>query len=384
MFETLSYATLQHYWWFIISVLGAFLVFLLFVQGGQTLIYVIGKNDTEQSLIVNSLGRKWEFTFTTLVVFGGALFASFPLFYSTSFGGAYWLWMTILFCFVIQAVSYEYRSKPNNFLGKKTFDVFLFINGALGTFLLGVAVATFFTGANFTVNFSNIASQQGNIISQWTSPWHGLEAIADWRNVLLGLAVFFLARTLALLYFMNNIDHPEIFNRSIRHLILNSIPFVVFFVAFLAVVLTMPGQRYDSVNQLVYVEPLKFWRSFIELPLLAIILLAGVGLTLFGIAISIFRRSTKGIWYSGCGVILVVFALFMVLAYRDNCYYPSKVDFQSSLHLGNSSSSYFTLTVMSYVSTLVPFVAAYMFWAWRAINRKKLSDKELEEGGHVY
>ena len=384
MFETLSYATLQHYWWFIISVLGAFLVFLLFVQGGQTLIYVIGKNDTEQSLIVNSLGRKWEFTFTTLVVFGGALFASFPLFYSTSFGGAYWLWMTILFCFVIQAVSYEYRSKPNNFLGKKTFDVFLFINGALGTFLLGVAVATFFTGANFTVNFSNIASQQGNIISQWTSPWHGLEAIADWRNVLLGLAVFFLARTLALLYFMNNIDHPEIFNRSIRQLILNSIPFVVFFVAFLAVVLTMPGQRYDSVNQLVYVEPLKFWRSFIELPLLAIILLAGVGLTLFGIAISIFRRSTKGIWYSGSGVILVVFALFMVLAYRDNCYYPSKVDFQSSLHLGNSSSSYFTLTVMSYVSTLVPFVAAYMFWAWRAINRKKLSDKELEEGGHVY
>jgi cytochrome d ubiquinol oxidase subunit II len=384
MFETLSYATLQHYWWFIISVLGAFLVFLLFVQGGQTLIYVIGKNDTEQSLIVNSLGRKWEFTFTTLVVFGGALFASFPLFYSTSFGGAYWLWMTILFCFVIQAVSYEYRSKPNNFLGKKTFDVFLFINGALGTFLLGVAVATFFTGANFTVNFSNIASQQGNIISQWTSPWHGLEAIADWRNVLLGLAVFFLARTLALLYFMNNIDHPEIFNRSIRHLILNSIPFVVFFVAFLAVVLTMPGQRYDSVNQLVYVEPLRFWSSFIELPLLAIILLAGVGLTLFGLAISIFRRSTKGIWYSGSGVILVVFALFMVLAYRDNCYYPSKVDFQSSLHLGNSSSSYFTLTVMSYVSTLVPFVAAYMFWAWRAINRKKLSDKELEEGGHVY
>lgn len=384
MFETLSYATLQHYWWFIISVLGAFLVFLLFVQGGQTLIYVIGKNDTEQSLIVNSLGRKWEFTFTTLVVFGGALFASFPLFYSTSFGGAYWLWMTILFCFVIQAVSYEYRSKPNNFLGKKTFDVFLFINGALGTFLLGVAVATFFTGANFTVNFANIASQQGNIISQWTSPWHGLEAIADWRNVLLGLAVFFLARTLSLLYFMNNIDHPEIFNRSIRHLILNSIPFVVFFVAFLAVVLTMPGQRYDSVNQLVYVEPLKFWRSFIELPLLAIILLAGVGLTLFGIGISIFRRSTKGIWYSGSGVILVVFALFMVLAYRGNCYYPSKVDFQSSLHLGNSSSSYFTLTVMSYVSTLVPFVAAYMFWAWRAINRKKLSDKELEEGGHVY
>ncbi|MEJ5264867.1 MAG: cytochrome d ubiquinol oxidase subunit II [Bacteroidales bacterium] len=384
MFETLSYATLQHYWWIIISVLAAFLVFFLFVQGGQTLIYVIGKNDNEQTLIVNSLGRKWEFTFTTLVVFGGAFFASFPLFYSTSFGGAYWLWMAILFCFVIQAVSYEFRSKPNNFLGKKTFDTFLFINGALGTFLLGVAVATMFTGANFTVNLENIANQQQRIISQWTSPWHGLEAIADWRNVLLGLAVFFLARTLALLYFMNNIDHPEIFNRSIRHLILNSIPFVVFFVAFLAVVLTMPGQRYDSVNQLVYVEPLKFWRSFIELPLLAIILLAGVGLTLFGIAISIFRRSTKGIWYSGSGVILVVFALFMVLAYRDNCYYPSKVDFQSSLHLGNSSSSYFTLTVMSYVSTLVPFVAAYMFWAWRAINRKKLSDKELEEGGHVY
>jgi len=384
MFETLSYATLQHYWWFIISVLGAFLVFLLFVQGGQTIIYVIGKNDTEQSLIVNSLGRKWEFTFTTLVVFGGALFASFPLFYSTSFGGAYWLWMTILFCFVIQAVSYEYRSKPNNFLGKKTFDVFLFINGALGTFLLGVAVATFFTGANFTVNLENIANQRERIISQWTSPWHGLEAIADWRNVLLGLAIFFLARTLALLYFLNNIDQPEIFKRSIRQLILNSIPFVIFFVAFLVVILTMPGQRYDSINQLVYVEPYKFWRSFTELPVLAIILVTGIGLTLLGIAISIFRRSTKGIWFSGSGVILVVFALFMVLAYRGNCYYPSNVDFQSSLHLGNSSSSHFTLTVMSYASMLVPFVAAYMFWAWRAINRNKLSDKELEEGGHVY
>lgn len=384
MFETLSYATLQHYWWIIISVLAAFLVFFLFVQGGQTLIYVIGKNDNEQTLIVNSLGRKWEFTFTTLVVFGGAFFASFPLFYSTSFGGAYWLWMAILFCFVIQAVSYEFRSKPNNFLGKKTFDTFLFINGALGTFLLGVAVATMFTGANFTVNLENIANQQQRIISQWTSPWHGLEAIADWRNVLLGLSIFFLSRTLALLYFLNNIEHPEIFNRSIRHLIYNSIPFVIFFVAFLIVALIIPGQRYDTVNQLVYIEPHRLWNSLIDLPFLAILLVAGILLTLWGIAMAIFRRSTKGIWFSGSGVILVVFALFMLLAYRGNCYYPSNIDFQSSLHLRNSSSSYFTLTVMSYVSTLVPFVAAYMFWAWRAINRNKLSDKELNEGGHVY
>ncbi|MCX7987583.1 MAG: cytochrome d ubiquinol oxidase subunit II [Bacteroidales bacterium] len=385
MFETLSYSALQHYWWFIISVLAAFLVFFLFVQGGQTLIYVIGKSSTEQTLIVNSLGRKWEFTFTTLVVFGGAFFASFPLFYSTSFGGAYWLWMSILFCFVIQAVSYEYRSKPNNFLGKKTFDAFLFINGALGTFLLGVAVATFFTGANFTVNLENIANQQQRIISQWASPWHGLEAVADWRNVLLGLAIFFLARTLALLYFMNNIDHAEIFQRSRKHLIYNSIPFVLFFVAFLVVILTIDGQRYDAANQLVFMEPNKFLKNFLELPFLSILLLLGVLLTLLGIGLAIFRNSTKGIWFSGSGVILVVFALFMILAFNGSCYYPSNIDFQSSLHLGNSSSSFFTLTVMSYVSTLVPFVAAYMFWAWKAINRKKISEKEInEESGHVY
>ncbi len=384
MFEIVSYSALQHYWWIIISLLASLLVFLLFVQGGQTFIHTLGKNDEEQTLLVNSLGRKWEFTFTTLVVFGGAFFASFPLFYSTSFGGAYWLWMAILFCFVIQAVSYEYRSKPNNFLGKGIYDIFLFINGALGTFLLGVAVATFFTGGNFIVRLENIAFSHERIISQWTSPWHGLEALTDWRNIILGISVFFLSRTVALQYFLNNIEHIELSNRSKRHLIYNSLPFLLTFVIFLLIIFTITGNRYDANNQIIYSEPYKFWNSLKAMPLLFVFLIVGILLVLYGLFISIFRNSTKGIWFTGSGVVLVVLSLFLLLGFNQSCYYPSKVDIQSSLHLGNSSSSYFTLKVMSYVSLLVPFVAAYMFWAWKAINNKKLNKEDLNESGHVY
>ncbi len=384
MFESLSYLLLQQYWWVIVSLIGAILVFLLFVQGGQTLIYTLGKTEIEKTLIVNSLGRKWEFTFTTLVVFGGGLFASFPLFYSTSFGGAYWLWMTILFCFVIQAISYEFRSKPNNFLGKKTYDTFLFINGAFGTILLGIAVATFFTGGNFVINFSNIANEQSNTISQWTNPFHGLEALANWQNWLLGFTIFFLARTLAILYFMNNINHDSLKERLVKHLWFNAIPFVGFFLSFIISIFLSNGYSYDPLNLLVYIEKYKYFLNFIEMPLVGLFFIIGVALTLFGIAMGLFKASSKGIWYAGIGVILVVFSLFLNLGFNNTCFYPSRVDLQSSIHIRNASSSYYTLTVMSYVSILVPFVAAYMYWAWKSINNKKLSSDELNEEGHIY
>lgn len=384
MFESLSYLLLQQYWWVIVSLIGAVLVFLLFVQGGQTLIYTLGKNEIEKTLIVNSLGRKWEFTFTTLVVFGGGLFASFPLFYSTSFGGAYWLWMTILFCFVIQAISYEFRSKPNNFWGKKTYDTFLFINGAFGTILLGIAVATFFTGGNFVINLSNIADEQSNTISQWTNTFHGLEALANWQNWLLGFTIFFLARTLAILYFMNNISHEPLNARLVKQLWFNAIPFVLLFLAFVITIFISNGYGYDPSSLLVYIEKYKYFTNFINMPLVGLFFIVGVALTLFGITIGLFKASSKGIWYAGIGVILVVFSLFLNLGFNNTCFYPSRVDLQSSIHIRNASSSYYTLTVMSYVSILVPFVAAYMYWAWKSINNKKLSSDELNEEGHIY
>jgi cytochrome d ubiquinol oxidase subunit II len=384
MFETLSYLALQHYWWFLISLIAAFLVFMLFVQGGQTLIHVIARNNIEESLIINSLGRKWEFTFTTLVVFGGSLFAAFPMFYSTSFGGAYWLWMSILFCFVIQAVSYEYRSKPNNFLGKNTFDIFLLINGILGTFLLGVAVATMFTGGNFIIDPGNIANHQAGAISQWMNPWHGLEALMVWQNFVFGLSVFFLSRTLALLYFLNNIDNNEIALRSRKHLTYNSLFFVLFFLIFLVSILTSLGYSYEPTTKQVFLEKYKFFNNFIEMPFIAIVFLIGLFSFILGIVISIFKNSTKGIWYSGTGVILVVFSIFIILGYNNTCFYPSKIDFQSSLTIENSSSSYFTLTVMSYASILLPFVIAYIYYAWKSINNKRIDKSEIEDSEHVY
>ncbi len=302
MFESLSHLLLQQYWWIIISLLGAILVFLLFVQGGQTLIYTLGKTDMERRLIVNSLGRKWEFTFTTLVTFGGAFFASFPLFYSTSFGGAYWVWMLILFAFIIQAISYEYRSKPNNVYGAKTYEVFLFINGVLATILLGTAVASFFTGSEFSVSEMNF--------SKWEGAARGLELALNPHNLSLGLAVLFLSRVLATLYFMNNIDDENIFTRAKKQLIINAIPFVVFFLVFVIWLMFIDGFAYDPITKKVSYESYKYLQNFLQMPLVLIAFLSGVLLVLFGIGKSIVKTSTNGIWYSGIGTILTVLALF--------------------------------------------------------------------------
>jgi len=385
MFEALSHTALQQYWWIIISILGSCLVFLLFVQGGQTLIYTLGKNEDERSLIVNSLGRKWEFTFTTLVTFGGAFFASFPLFYSTSFGGAYWVWMAILFCFVIQAVSYEFRSKPHNFLGQRTFEWFLFINGAVGTILLGTAIATFFTGSSFIVNFSNIAANENITISQWATPYHGLEAALNLHNLSLGLTVFLLARVLGILYFMNNINDENIYNRAKKNLIYNGIPFLVFFLAFTIALLLRKGFAVDPVSSEVYYENYKYLHNLLQMPLVGLLFIAGSGLVVYGMALPFINEpETKGIWYSGAGTILVVFCLFIIAGFNNTAYYPSVFDMQSSLTIYNSSSSKYTLTVMSYVSLLVPFVIAYIVIAWRAVNNKQISTEELNEESHNY
>ena len=376
MFESLSYLVLQQYWWVIISLLGSLLVFLMFVQGGQTLIYTIGKDETERSLIVNSLGRKWEFTFTTLVTFGGAFFASFPKFYSTSFGGAYWVWMLILFCFVIQAIAYEFRSKPNNFFGHRTFEVFLFINGALGTILIGAAVCTFFTGSQFSI--SNLNS------SRWESPYHGLEAAINIHNLTLGLAVFFLARVLGLLYFINNINNENIQQRARKQLWINSIPFLVFFLIFLVMLLLRSGFAYDSITKEVFMEKFKYFKNFIEMPLVLVIFLLGVVLVLIGIYKAVIKKSINGIWFSGTGTVFAVFCIFLIAGFNKTSFYPSTFNLQHSLTIENSSSSQYTLKAMSYVSLFVPFVFAYIFYAWRAINKKQISAEELKEESHVY
>jgi cytochrome d ubiquinol oxidase subunit II len=376
MFETLSYLALQQYWWVIISLLGGLLVFLMFVQGGQTLIYTLGKDETERSLIVNSLGRKWEFTFTTLVTFGGAFFASFPKFYATSFGGAYWVWMLILFCFVIQAIAYEYRSKPSNIFGHKTYEVFLFINGALGTILIGTAVATFFTGSQFSISNLNA--------SRWETPYHGLEAALNLHNLSLGLTVFFLARVLGILYFMNNIKSDSILEKAKKQLWYNALPFVVFFLAFTIALLLQSGFGYDAVTKEVFMEKFKYFNNLVEMPLVTIIFLAGVVSVLYAIYVSLFKGSLKGIWFAGAGTVLTVFALFILAGFNHTAFYPSLYDLQDSLTIENSSSSHYTLTAMSYVSLLVPFVFAYIFFAWRAINRKPISVEELREESHLY
>lgn len=376
MIGSLSHATLQEYWWIIISLLGGILAFLFFVQGGQTFIFSFGKEEDGQKLIVNTLGRKWEFTFTTLVTFGGAFFASFPLFYSTSFGGAYWVWMLILFCFIIQAVSYQYRNKPKNFLGHKVYEVFLFINGALAPFLIGVAIATFFTGSNFSVNDYNF--------SKWDTPYHGLEAVLNVHNLTLGLAVLFLSRVLGLLYFINSIDDEGVVNRSRKLLLYNAIPFVVFFLVFTIWLMFRHGFAYDPATLQVKLESFKYLKNLVSMPVVLLLFLSGVVLVLAGIGITLFGKSFKGIWFSGAGTILVVFSLFCLAGFNNTCYYPSITDLQSSLTIRNSSSSHFTLTTMSYVSLFIPFVATYIFFVWRAINKKKLSSTELNNDSHVY
>ena len=363
-------ALLQHYWWFLISLLGALLVFLLFVQGGQSLLYTIGRTEHERNLIVNSLGRKWELTFTTLVTFGGAFFASFPLFYSTSFGGAFYVWMLILLVFVLQAVSYEYRRKPNNVFGEKTFDWFLKINGFLGTILLGAAVGTFFTGANFTVDRFNMANLGGDTtISQWTTPWHGLEAVLDYRNVALGLAVLFLSRMLALHYFMNDIDDTQIRERSRRRSLCAAGTFLVFFLVFLVSLLFAQGWSVDPATGIIAPEPYKYLHNLLAMPYVGIGLLAGVALVLWSIWLG-WRGSRKAIWLSGSGTVLTVLALLLTAGWNDTSYYPSLADMQSSLTIYNSSSSEFTLKAMSIVSLCIPFVVAYIGYAWWALSRK--------------
>ncbi len=387
MFETFSYLFLQQYWWAIVSLLAALLVFLMFVQGGQSFIWSFGKNEASQKMIINSTGRKWEFTFTTLVTFGGAFFASFPLFYSTSFGGAYWVWMAILFSFVIQAVAYEFRSKPNNILGKKTFDIFLFLNGILAPFLIGTAVATFFTGSEFSVdkaNIANIAGQGSLVISSWELPSHGLEALLNVQNLCLGLAVLFLARVLGLLYFMNSIDDDEIFNRSKKMLWYNAIPFLVFFLTFVIWTLLSSGFAVDPDTKIVSMESYKYFHNFLKLPVVSLLFVLGVVGVLFGIIKSLFSNFTKGIWFAGIGTILTVFSLLLMIGYNNTAYYPSTFDLQSSLTIENSSSSLYTLTVMSYVSLLVPFVFAYIWYAWKSISNKKITKQELDEESHTY
>jgi len=345
----------------------------------------IGKTDEEKTMIVNSLGRKWEFTFTTLVTFGGAFFASFPLFYSTSFGGAYWVWMAILFFFVIQAVSYEYRKKPGNFLGEKTYEAFLFLNGFFGTILLGAAVATLFTGGNFFVDKMNLANIGAPTISRWANAWHGLEAVADYRNVLLGLAVFFLARTLGALYLINSIDHKTIFERSKKQVLINAIPFVLTFLGFLAAIFLSKGFAVNPDTQVVYMEPYKYFLNFIQMPILLVILLVGVVLVLWGIISTIIaQKNTKGIWFAGLGTVLTVLALLLSIGYNNTAYYPSQADLQSSLTLVNSSSSPYTLKAMSIVSILVPFVLAYIWYAWRAMNKKQITAQEMKDETHTY
>ncbi len=379
MFENLSHLALQQYWWVIVSLLGALLVFLLFVQGGQTLIYRLGKDDLQRTLLVNVLGRKWEFTFTTLVTFGGAFFASFPLFYSTSFGGAYWVWMLILFAFVIQAVSYEFRSKPGNFLGKRTYETFLFINGLVGTVLLGAAVSTFFTGSSFSVNENNF--------SQWETPFHGLEAALNIQNLSLGLAVFFLSRTLAVLFFIQNVNHPDIMVRARKQLLFDAIPFLVFFLTFLAFLLLKDGFAVHPQTKEVFMEPFKYLHNLLQMPVVAILFLSGVVLVLIGILRTAFcfeKCSDYGIWLSGTGTVLVVFSLFLLAGFNHTAYYPSVFDLQDSLTIENSSSSHYTLTAMSYVSLFVPLVLAYIFFTWRALTRKRIDKSELEQESHIY
>ena len=381
----MTYEFLQHYWCFIVSLLGALLVFLLFVQGANSVARSLGQTEEGRRLVYNSTGRKWEFTFTTLVTFGGAFFASFPLFYSTSFGGAYWLWMIILFTFVLQAVSYEFQNKIGNFLGPKTFQFFLTLNGIVGPLLLGGAVATFFEGSNFIVEKNNLidAGAITPIISRWANASHGLDALLNPWVLVLGFAVVFLARVLGILYVMNNVNDEDIRSRGRNRLIGAAVPFVILFVAYLVHVLLKEGYAVNEFG-FIYMEPYKYLTNFLDMWYLTVILLIGVVLVLFGIGKTILSKDyVGGIWPAGIGTVLTVLALLLSCAWNNTAYYPSTADLQSSLTLSNSCSSEFTLTTMFYVSLLVPFVLAYIIYAWRAIDSKKLTKDEIKTD-HAY
>lgn len=380
-----TYIFLQHYWWFVISLLGSLLVFLLFVQGGNSLLFRLGKNKTERSLLVNATGGKWEFTFTTLVTFGGAFFASFPLFYSTSFGGAYWLWMFILFGFVLQAVSYEFQSKLGNLLGKRTYQFFLVLNGVTGPVLLGCAVATFFNGSDFIVSKSNITDSRIPVISHWGNEWHGLDALTDPWNLMLGMAVFFLTRLLGNLYFIHIIQHKELTTRCRRQLPTDAIPFLLFFLAFVIRTLLKDGFSVEPDTGLIFMEPYKYFHNLTEIPVLLVLFLAGICGVLYGLFLGIFRQtSTHGFWFASGGTVLTVLALLLCAGYNHTAYYPSTTDLQSSLTLSNSCSSLFTLRIMAYISILIPFVVAYIAYVWRVMNRQPLSTDDIRNNQDKY
>ncbi len=376
MTTMISHAFLQDYWWMIISLLAGLLVFLMFVQGGQSFIFSLPRNDLQRKMLVNALGRKWEFTFTTLVTFGGAFFASFPLFYATSFGGAYWVWMAILFSFIIQAVAYEFRSKPSNVFGTRLFDSFLFINGCLGPFLIGVAVATFFTGSDFTLDLFNRVT--------WGSGWHGLEALLNPVNLLLGLAVLFLARVLGLMYLENSVDDAELGAAIKRALLRNAIPFLVFFLAFVASVMLGKGYMADGVTGAVTMAKYHYLHNLTGSPVTLILFAGGVVLVLVALWLGIARGSGRAIWYAGFGTVPVVMALFFVAGYGETAFYPSSSDMQSSLTLARASSSLFTLKAMMYVSFIIPFVVAYIWYAWRSISRSSITAEEMSGEDHIY
>ena len=374
------YTLLQHYWWFLVSLLGALLVFLMFVQGANSLIFSLGHTPEERRLVVNSTGRKWEITFTTLVTFGGAFFASFPLFYSTSFGGAYWLWMIILFSFVLQAVSYEFQNKLGNIFGTKTFQWFLVLNGIVGPVLLGGAVATFFNGSNFVVNKMNITNSLQPVISQWANGSHGLDALLDPWNLVLGLAVMFLSRILGTFYIINNVNDAAIQERSKKQLLVNTVPFLILFLSFLIRTLFKDGFAENVNDGSIYMEPMKYLNNFITMWYLLVVLLVGVLMLLYALGKTLFTKNyTKGIWFAGIGVVLVVLSLLLSAGWNHTAYYPSNIDIQSSLTISNSCSSLFTLQTMSVVSVLVPFVVAYIAYVWYLMDKKKLDKKELKD-----
>ncbi len=376
MFELMTHFQLQVYWWVILSLLGGLLVFMMFVQGGQTLLGRLSRGDElKKSVLVNSLGRKWELGFTTLVLFGGAAFAAFPLFYAVSFGGAYGVWMAILFSYIIQAVAYEYRKKPNNFLGAKTYEVFLLINGVLGTFLIGAAVATFFSGGNFYVDSYHL--------SAWRHPLYGLEALGNPYNWLLGLSLLFLSRSLGALYFINNIDDSTLQSASRASLKQDAVLFLALFVPFLLWTLVRDGFAYDAAG-LVRMESFKYLGNLLAMPHVALVILVGVGLVLYGFYQGIFTRSTRGIWSAGAGTVLAVMGVFLTVGLNGTAYYPSNYDLQSSLSIQNSSGSHYTLTAMSYASLLVPFVLGYIYLVWKSMDAVKITADEVSNDHHSY
>lgn len=377
----MSYTFLQEYWWFVISLLGAFLVFLLFVQGANSMIFSLGKTAEERRIVINSTGRKWEVTFTTLVTFGASFFASFPLFYSTSFGGAYWLWMLILFSFVLQAVSYEFQNKLGNFLGPRVCQVCLVINGIVGPLLLGGAVATFFDGSNFLVAKANLTDGLQPVISRWANSSNGLDALLDVWNLVFALAVLFLSRLLGSLYVLNNVDDTTLRQRCRRQVTVNTVLFLLFFLTFLVRTLLKDGFAYNPASGVIFMEPHKYFNNLVTLWPLLCLFLIGVVLVLFGVIRTVLSKNyIKGIWPAGSGVVLVVLVLFLIAGWNNTAFYPSNADLQSSLTIANSSSSQFTLNVMFYVSLFLPIVFAYIYYAWKQIDRQKITKEEIEQG----